>query len=244
MQFKYKPAYGLSLYICSNDPELCSFMTNDIKGGKMQIMKCDQCMDGYLIVKKKKDNYFLGCTNYREDGSGCNNSVSPKRYDEIKAFSPSYIISDGKMNKNKNLNIETANDKTSKHYCLESDIISDLEKAIKIVLSCVFKISQKKYLGVMKISSILKGTLPKGYEKTNYNKISEFGAFSKLEERDIVALILALVDERLLLQTKSQYPVIHPTIEAEAFLKDGTDTRTLLKAIGAKYKKIRNERII
>ena len=29
MQLKYKKAYGLRLYICSNEPELCGFMTNE-----------------------------------------------------------------------------------------------------------------------------------------------------------------------------------------------------------------------
>lgn len=28
MQFKYKRSYGLRLYICTNEPEICGFMTN------------------------------------------------------------------------------------------------------------------------------------------------------------------------------------------------------------------------
>ena len=66
MQFRYKNAYGLRLYICTNEPEVCGFMTNEYRAGKLSIMKCDQCRDGYLIVKPAKDNnYFLGCTNYK-----------------------------------------------------------------------------------------------------------------------------------------------------------------------------------
>ena len=65
LQFRYKNAYGLRLYMCTNDQEICGFMTNDIKAGKLLIMKCDKCQDGYLIVKNAKNGYFLGCTNYQ-----------------------------------------------------------------------------------------------------------------------------------------------------------------------------------
>lgn len=81
LQLKYKKAYGLRLYICTNEPEICGFMTNDLKGGKLQIQKCDRCRDGYLIVKSgKPTSYFLGCTNYRRDGSGCPNTISKKNF--------------------------------------------------------------------------------------------------------------------------------------------------------------------
>ena len=35
---------------------------------------CDKC-DGYMVVKKANDNnrYFMGCTNYKHNGKGCNN---------------------------------------------------------------------------------------------------------------------------------------------------------------------------
>ena len=81
MQLKYKKAYGLRLYICSNEPEVCGFMTNDIRGGKMAIQKCDKCRDGYLIVKhSQKNGYFLGCTNYSKNGGGCAKSIGMKYY--------------------------------------------------------------------------------------------------------------------------------------------------------------------
>ncbi|MDD3417879.1 MAG: UvrD-helicase domain-containing protein, partial [Lachnospiraceae bacterium] len=77
LQFKYKNSYGLRLYICTNEPEVCGFMTNEYKGGKLSIQKCDHCRDGYLIVKPARGkDYFLGCTNYKKDGTGCNNVIS------------------------------------------------------------------------------------------------------------------------------------------------------------------------
>ncbi len=57
----------------TNEPEICSFMTNEVRGGRRSIRKCDWCRDGYLVVKPGNGGrYFLGCTNYRADGKGCN----------------------------------------------------------------------------------------------------------------------------------------------------------------------------
>lgn len=80
LQLRYKKAYGLKLWICSNEPEICDFMTNNLKGGILPIMKCDKCRDGYMIVKEGKGLPFLGCTNYYSDGSGCNNMISRDNY--------------------------------------------------------------------------------------------------------------------------------------------------------------------
>lgn len=81
LQLKYKRAYGLKLYICTNEPEICGFMTNDYRAGKLSIQKCDSCTDGYLIAKQSKyEGFFLGCTNYKQNGTGCNKTISGKNY--------------------------------------------------------------------------------------------------------------------------------------------------------------------
>ncbi len=83
LQLRYKKAYGLKLWICSNEPEICDFLTNDLQGDGMSILKCDQCQDGYLIVKKGKNKPFLGCTKYTADGKGCNRMMTYKEYMEL-----------------------------------------------------------------------------------------------------------------------------------------------------------------
>lgn len=81
MQFKYKRAYGLRLYICTNEPEVCGFMTNDYRAHKLFIQKCDKCRDGYLVAKMGKDSeFFLGCTNYKDNGTGCNRMINKKYF--------------------------------------------------------------------------------------------------------------------------------------------------------------------
>lgn len=86
LQFKYKNAYGLKLYMCTNDQEMCGFMTNDIKAGKIAIMKCDKCRDGYLIAKNSGNGYFMGCTNYKNDKTGCNNTIGTNEYFTLKTM--------------------------------------------------------------------------------------------------------------------------------------------------------------
>jgi DNA helicase-4 len=83
LQLRYKKAYGLKLWICSNEPEMCDFLTNDLQGDGMSILKCDQCKDGYLIIKQGSTNPFLGCTNYTPDGKGCNRMMTYKEYKNI-----------------------------------------------------------------------------------------------------------------------------------------------------------------
>ena len=83
LQLRYKKAYGLKLWICSNEPEICDFLTNDLRGNGMSILKCDQCKDGYLIVKQGTKTPFLGCTNYSTDGKGCNRMMTNKEYRDI-----------------------------------------------------------------------------------------------------------------------------------------------------------------
>ena len=86
LTLKYKPSYGLKLYICTNEPEACGFMTNNLRGDKLCINKCPKCIDGYMIVKGTKRNeesVFLGCTNYKAEGNGCDYSISKTRYYEM-----------------------------------------------------------------------------------------------------------------------------------------------------------------
>jgi len=73
---KYSPnnSFGLFLHICTNEPELCSFMTNEPKAMK-DIYKCEKCSDGFMIAKKVKntEKFVYGCTNYKNEKNPCSN---------------------------------------------------------------------------------------------------------------------------------------------------------------------------
>ena len=83
LKYEFNKNYGLGLYLCTNEPEVCDFMTNS-KTHLHDIYKCERCRDGYMIVKSKGDDAFYGCTGY--DGqakAGCTNTrpifVSPRQ---------------------------------------------------------------------------------------------------------------------------------------------------------------------
>ncbi len=228
VQYRYKPAYGLRLYICTNDPEICGFMTNDLKAGKMQIMKCDQCQDGYLIAKQGTKDYFLGCTNYKSDGTGCNNSVTREKYFERMSLTPdkpvqSFIKKLDAEKKSKETTI-VADDKiqySKKYYDIRNDI-DDFNTVVKIIISCVDHVSQKVFFGIKKIADILVGIEPKSAFKIQYSSIPEFGVLEMCKKNNIEILIYTMVSKKLLLRTKEKYPVLHPTAEGADYYKNAS----------------------
>ena len=78
LKYEFNKNYGLNLWLCTNEPEICDFMTNN-RNHLHDIYKCGKCDDGYMVVTPKKDDdVFYGCTNYR--AKKCTNSMSiPKK---------------------------------------------------------------------------------------------------------------------------------------------------------------------
>jgi len=73
LKYEFNKNYGIGLYLCTNEPELCDFMTNS-KVHLHDIYKCGQCKDGYMIVKIKGNEAFYGCTGYDSSTKGgCRN---------------------------------------------------------------------------------------------------------------------------------------------------------------------------
>lgn len=227
MQYKYKPAYGLRLNICTNDPELCGFMTNDIRAGKMQIMKCDQCQDGYLIVKPGKDSYILGCTNYKSDGTGCNNIITKEKYYEMLSLTPDKPIESKvkiKDSRTSDMSLKISGDKVeAKTYDIKNGRnLNDFYQVTKLIISCVDVVSQKKYLGSSKIIDLLFGKEIDTYKSKEFTKINEFGSLKKCDRKDIDLLVYSMCHCKLLLKTKDRYPVLHPTNEGKDYVENPT----------------------
>ena len=76
LKYEFNKNYGLTLYICTNEVELCDFMTNHARH-LHDIFKCDNgnC-DGFMIVKVRNDDGkpFYGCTNYPTERN-CRNAL-------------------------------------------------------------------------------------------------------------------------------------------------------------------------
>ena len=79
LKYEINKNYGLPLYLCTNAPEVCDFMTNHPRH-KYDIFPCNMAgCDGYMIVRIKNDKPFYGCTNYSGE-NGCHNTLPIKTY--------------------------------------------------------------------------------------------------------------------------------------------------------------------
>lgn len=78
LKYEFNKNYGLDLYMCTNEAEICDFMTNDRVYLK-DIFKCPKCQDGFMIVKKTYAKAvhegFYGCSNYSKNQDGCKNTI-------------------------------------------------------------------------------------------------------------------------------------------------------------------------
>lgn len=76
LKYEFNKNYGLNLWICTNEVEVCDFMTND-KVHKHDIFKCPKCADGYMIVRlnQKNGSVFYGCTNYFNEERKCTHMI-------------------------------------------------------------------------------------------------------------------------------------------------------------------------
>lgn len=230
LQYRYKNAYGLRLYICTNEPEICGFMTNEYKAGKMSIMKCDQCRDGYLIVKPGKENqYFLGCTNYNKNGTGCGRFITPSYYYEMFKLSPNPVPAKTfpkakdilpKNTKNSKLQTKTAKPEYQESNSIEKANIKpvfyakkDLNDVLYTVLHCLSHISEKKYYGITVLVDVLRGSKSKKIMAAGLNHIAEYASLKEIDRESLVVIIEWAIDNHFILQTKGMYPVLHPTYE-------------------------------
>jgi DNA helicase-4 len=246
LQFRYKNSYGLRLYICTNEPEICGFMTNEYKAGKLSIMKCDQCRDGYLIVKPGKENqYFLGCTNYNKAGTGCSKFVTPKLYYDMfkltpdpvpakefpkaKDIPPKYDHSNATENKKVNVTNEvpTVINKAKIKSIAYGE--SDLNDIVHKVLLCLSHVSEKRYYGITTLVDVLRGAQSKKITEADLDKVSEYASLNGVNREDLVAIIEWLIENHYILKTKGMYPVLHPTYEGLHY--DETITANKLKKL-------------
>lgn len=244
MQLRYKNAYGLGLYLCTNEPEICGFMTNEVKAGKLAIMKCDKCRDGYLIVKPTSGNgYFLGCTNYKADKTGCNNSISSADYYTMMNVAVEPEISDGQRVLGKtnssttvekdNLRIQPealsfpdysivkktqAKEETKKIMYMGFD----LYEVIKGILQCLEHISVNRYYSTTILIATVRGINRKQMERDNLKSVPEFGMFAEMKRDDICAIVQWLIDNHFILRTKEYYSKLHPTYAGRHFEETAT----------------------
>ena len=235
LQLKYKKAYGLRLYMCTNEPEVCGFMTNDYRAGKMSIQKCDKCRDGYLIVKKGRDEgFFLGCTNYKSNGTGCSKMLNKKYFYEQMGYelekpedSQDELIRKSQNNETlwskpiSDENQTIANKVLKEEYVeiIPADIGQvlygkyNLNELIFTILKALQSVSRDKFFGKATLIEVLRGVDSKKVFENQLNIIDEFGAYKEMPYETLASVIDWMISEHLILKTKGKYPVLHSTYD-------------------------------
>ena len=235
LQLKYKKAYGLRLYMCTNEPEVCGFMTNDYRAGKMAIQKCDKCRDGYLVVKQGIDaGFFLGCTNYKKNGTGCSKMLNKKYFYEQMGYELEDSTESQTIKRNDKQNVFVAqmdvkSDSESSiiHPALKDDFVEvrradlepvlyaeyDLNEIIFTIVKALQNVSRNKFYGATILVDVLKGVNNKRIFENQLHLVTEFGALKEMPHETIVAVIDWMISEHLILKTKGKYPVLHSTYE-------------------------------
>lgn len=238
LQYRYKNSYGLRLYLCTNEPELCSFMTNEYKAGKMSIMKCGSCRDGYLIVKPGQgDGYFFGCTNYKQDHTGCNNSISRKRFYEMMGYAWEPVTgpkdekkteepgSGDRRKKPEKQSTETASGFAKTQYREDKAEITkadlepviykgqDLNEVVYIILNGLQHISEVRYYGVTMLLDVLRGSGTPRIYRAELNRLPEYGALKSISREELQTMLDWLLSNHYMLKTRGEYPVLHPTYD-------------------------------
>lgn len=244
MQFRYKNAYGLRLHICTNEPEVCGFMTNDYRAGKLPIIKCDQCRDGYLIIKAAKDgSFFLGCTNYKKDGSGCERSLSKRQYYDMMDLEPDVVQQNDLSYDNRQRRVEKQTmEKVNPQHAPVVNIAkanikplayegNELNDIVHTILQCLCNVSANRYYGSSILTDILRGANSKRIKSAKLDCVPEYAALKHVRREIIVNTIDWLIAQQFILKTKGNYPVLHPTYNGMHYAE--TMTHAKLKKLQA-----------
>ena len=207
---------------------MCGFMTNEYGAGKLSIMKCDQCRDGYLVVKSssRDSNFFLGCTNYRKDGTGCGKVLGKQQYYEMFGLSPD--IADTRDVSPPETGVkEPATVKTDDPEPISCPAVvvskadvkgvlyngHDLNDVVYTVLQCLSEVSEKRYYDAEVLIDILRGSKNPRVTLTETGAMGNFGALGNLPREDLEIILDWLVKNRFALKTKDKRPLLHPTYE-------------------------------
>lgn len=215
-------------------------MTNDFRAGKLAIQKCDKCRDGYLIVKSGKQNgFFLGCTNYKTDGTGCGRTIAKKYYYDQMGYdmepeaAPIVKGESVKASVKKELKLSGIETKTSDYKpnvrqakAMDDFIIIqradlkpvvynelDLNELIFTVVKALQNVSRVRFYGVSMLADVLRGVDNKRISDNRLDKIPEYGVLKKLSGETVKSVIEWMISEHLILKTKERYPVLHSTYE-------------------------------
>ncbi len=233
LQRRHRKDCAMNLWVCTNEPEVCGFVSNNLVGGKMYIQKCTECVDGYLIVKTKDGHPFLGCTNYTHDGKGCNNTISPQDFEESvkdNEIIEIEVIEESQDGREEPI-IETPItviepeskideediDTTGVEAVDGSEESSTTELTaigvVELIINACAEISKVNYFGATMTVNVLRGS--KNQQVINYklNELDCYGALKSIKTKHVFDIVEFLIEENYLYRTQGLYPTVRVNTE-------------------------------
>ena len=202
---KKKTASGAArtLYVCSNDPEVCGFVTNDVSGGNRSIRKCPDCESGYLIVKKVKNaqgedtgHRILGCTNYKADKTGCNYFIDEEGFADT--WEKACQKRQNYLENGKKLDLSEC--------ILAGYPISDLANIVRYALTKAVNGLGFSFTKTS-LSDFLTGNPTKALVSYRLNQNKAFGCVEKCGKKTVLQFIQCLIDSGwVAVDEKGRYP--------------------------------------
>lgn len=247
LQRRYRKDCSMNLWVCTNEPEVCGFVSNNLAGGKMYIQKCTRCVDGYLIVKTKDGHPFLGCTNYTYDGKGCNNTISPQDFDEsikdknsveIKVVGSNQeerkesIVQMPKMLVESSFGIANEGIASVDIEGVYSNCESCLTEltangVVELIISVCTEISEVNYFGATMIVNVLRGSKEKQVIKHKFNELGCYGVLKSIKAKHVFDIVEFLIEEKFLYRTRGLYPTVRVNTEKTIADIQNTDLSTV-----------------
>lgn len=238
LQYRHRKDYAMKLWVCTNEPEVCGFVSNNLVGGKMYIQKCTKCLDGYLIVKTKNGNPFLGCTNYTNDGKGCNNMISPQNfYESVKdneiieievaeefqekrkktiVETPTVVVKTETKNDDEDIDtnaVETIDDINKSHLNALT-----AKEIVQLIIKACAEINKVKYFGAAMAVNVLRGSKNQQVIDCKLNELDCYGALKSIKTKCIFDIVEFLIEKNYLYRTQGLYPTIR--VNAEKSITD------------------------
>ena len=87
----------------------------------------------------------------------------------------------------------------------------DLNQVLVTILQCLNDVSERKYYDISVLVDVLRGSQSKKLLAGELDRVDGYGKLSSVTREDLTFIIEWLISNGFILQTKGQYPVLHPT---------------------------------
>lgn len=213
-----------------------------------------------MVKSNKKDGKcFLGCTNYKQNGKGCNKAISAQDYYKLMVYDTEELRNHvntmfssinpsrtdvkqtrttpevGIMNweiqvMNECGNVEVDADKFGQYAGM------NIFDAVEMIIRCLVEISDKRYFGKTILINTLMGKENSKIVGYKLNEVSEFGGLSEMNREDIKIIVEWLIDRHYICVVGEKYPVLHITGEGLSYKKELTPEkmRSLVNILNGK----------